>query len=77
MQKDLWIQFSHDDVFELYVSASVASACPASIPRWYSTPTGTTAATAKDSITTSFAPGWTVASLWELYSPQRTADFLK
>lgn len=24
-----------------------------------------------------FAPGWTVASLWELYSPQRTADFLK
>ena len=24
-----------------------------------------------------FAAGWTVASLWELYSPQRTADFLK
>jgi len=24
-----------------------------------------------------FAPGWTVASLWELYSPRRTADFLK
>ena len=24
-----------------------------------------------------FAPGWTVASLWELYSPQRTADFLR
>ncbi|MCR5077223.1 MAG: hypothetical protein K6A82_04195 [Prevotella sp.] len=24
-----------------------------------------------------FAPGWTVASLWELYSPNRTADFLK
>lgn len=24
-----------------------------------------------------FAPGWTVASLWELYSPQRTVDFLK
>jgi len=24
-----------------------------------------------------FAPGWTVASLWELYSPQRTANFLK
>jgi len=23
-----------------------------------------------------FAPGWTVASLWEMYSPQRTADFL-
>ncbi|MBQ9667543.1 MAG: hypothetical protein IJV45_02180 [Prevotella sp.] len=23
-----------------------------------------------------FAPGWTVASLWELYSPRRTADFL-
>ena len=24
-----------------------------------------------------FAPGWTVASLWELYSPNRTSDFLK
>ena len=24
-----------------------------------------------------FAPGWTTASLWELYSPNRTADFLK
>jgi hypothetical protein len=24
-----------------------------------------------------FAPGWTVASLWELYSPNRTADFLR
>lgn len=24
-----------------------------------------------------FAPGWTVASLWELYSPQRTDSFLK
>lgn len=24
-----------------------------------------------------FAPGWTVASLWELYSPNRTVDFLK
>ena len=24
-----------------------------------------------------FAPGWTVASLWELYSPRRTADFLQ
>ncbi len=24
-----------------------------------------------------FAPGWTIASLWELYSPRRTADFLK
>ena len=24
-----------------------------------------------------FAPGWTVASLWELYSPQRTVGFLK
>ena len=23
-----------------------------------------------------FAPGWTVASLWELYSPNRTSDFL-
>ena len=23
-----------------------------------------------------FAPGWTVASLWELYSPDRTSDFL-
>ena len=23
-----------------------------------------------------FAPGWTIASLWELYSPHRTADFL-
>lgn len=23
-----------------------------------------------------FAPGWTVASLWELYSPTRTSDFL-
>lgn len=23
-----------------------------------------------------FAPGWTIASLWELYSPRRTADFL-
>ena len=23
-----------------------------------------------------FAPGWTVASLWELYSPQRTDSFL-
>ena len=23
-----------------------------------------------------FAPGWTVASLWELYSPQRTSGFL-
>lgn len=23
-----------------------------------------------------FAPGWTVASLWELYSPTRTVDFL-
>ena len=24
-----------------------------------------------------FAPGWTIASLWELYSPRRTIDFLK
>ncbi len=24
-----------------------------------------------------FAPGWTIASLWELYSPRRTADFLR
>ena len=24
-----------------------------------------------------FAPGWTVASLWELYSPNRTVNFLK
>ncbi|WP_278989979.1 hypothetical protein [Segatella bryantii] len=24
-----------------------------------------------------FAPGWTVASLWEMYSPQRTIDYLK
>ncbi len=24
-----------------------------------------------------FAPGWTIASLWELYSPRRTVDFLK
>lgn len=24
-----------------------------------------------------FAPGWVVASLWELYSPNRTANFLK
>ena len=24
-----------------------------------------------------FAPGWTVASLWEMYSPTRTDDFLK
>lgn len=24
-----------------------------------------------------FAPGWTVASLWELYSPQRTVGFLR
>ncbi len=24
-----------------------------------------------------FAPGWTIASLWELYSPQRTVNFLK
>ena len=24
-----------------------------------------------------FAPGWTAASLWELYSPQRTVNFLK
>ena len=24
-----------------------------------------------------FAPGWTIASLWELYSPRRTADFLQ
>lgn len=24
-----------------------------------------------------FAPGWTIASLWELYSPRRTADFLE
>lgn len=24
-----------------------------------------------------FAPGWTIASLWELYSPTRTDDFLK
>ena len=24
-----------------------------------------------------FAPGWTVASLWELYSPRRTVDFLE
>lgn len=24
-----------------------------------------------------FAPGWTTASLWELYSPRRTADFLE
>ena len=24
-----------------------------------------------------FAPGWTIASLWELYSPQRTVGFLK
>ena len=24
-----------------------------------------------------FAPGWTIASLWELYSPNRTTDFLK
>lgn len=23
-----------------------------------------------------FAPGWTIASLWELYSPTRTSDFL-
>jgi hypothetical protein len=23
-----------------------------------------------------FAPGWTIASLWELYSPQRTVGFL-
>ena len=23
-----------------------------------------------------FAPGWTVASLWELYSPERTVNFL-
>ena len=23
-----------------------------------------------------FAPGWTVASLWELFSPERTAGFL-
>ena len=24
-----------------------------------------------------FAPGWTIASLWELYTPQRTPQFLK
>ena len=24
-----------------------------------------------------FAPGWTIASLWELYSPRRTTDFLQ
>lgn len=24
-----------------------------------------------------FAPGWTIASLWELYTPNRTADFFK
>ena len=24
-----------------------------------------------------FAPGWTIASLWELHSPNRTTDFLK
>ena len=24
-----------------------------------------------------FAPGWTIASLWELYSPERTDNFLK
>ena len=24
-----------------------------------------------------FAPGWTIASLWELYSPERTVNFLK
>ena len=24
-----------------------------------------------------FAPGWTIASLWELYSPERTVSFLK
>ncbi len=24
-----------------------------------------------------FAPGWTIASLWELYSPQRTVNFLR
>ena len=24
-----------------------------------------------------FAPGWTIASLWELYSPRRTVDFLR
>jgi hypothetical protein len=24
-----------------------------------------------------FAPGWTIASLWELYSPRRTADFMR
>ena len=24
-----------------------------------------------------FAPGWTIASLWELYSPERTNNFLK
>ncbi|ETD18463.1 MULTISPECIES: hypothetical protein [Prevotellaceae] len=24
-----------------------------------------------------FAPGWTIASLWELYSPERTSNFLK
>jgi hypothetical protein len=24
-----------------------------------------------------FAPGWTIASLWELYSPNRTIEFLK
>ncbi len=24
-----------------------------------------------------FAPGWTIASLWELYSPERTVGFLK
>ena len=24
-----------------------------------------------------FAPGWTVASLWELFSPERTVNFLK
>ncbi len=24
-----------------------------------------------------FAPGWTIASLWELYTPNRTPDFLK
>ena len=23
-----------------------------------------------------FAPGWTVASLWELYTPERTPQFL-
>ena len=24
-----------------------------------------------------FAPGWTIASLWELYSPNRTVQFLQ